>query len=160
MFDWLPKKFTNKSSLAQWSVSFEDGEIVTSDGVGDGRKMKLCDLTRVVVAIGDGYFWDADVFFVLYSREPTAACLFPMEAKGRDNFVAWMSTQPGYKDRELARAICSTRPHVLKFWLFKRMAANHNIPAKADRQHTTTLLPFIHVAAVSFLSRNKMGAQI
>jgi hypothetical protein len=110
MFDWLRKKFTNKSPLAQWSVSFEDGDIVTSDGVGDGRRIKLCDLTRVVVAIGDGYLWDADVFFVFYSREPTAACLFPMEAKGSDDFVAWMRTQNGYKDRELARAMSSTKP--------------------------------------------------
>ena len=109
MFDWLRNKFTNKSPLAQWSVSFEDGEIVTSDGLGGGRRMKLCDLTRVVVAIGDGNLGNAEVFFVLYSRDPTAACLFPMEAKGRDNFVAWMSTQPDYDDRELARAMGSTK---------------------------------------------------
>jgi hypothetical protein len=109
MFDWLRNKFKNKSSLAQWSVSFEDGEIVTRDGLGGGRTMKLCDLTRVVVDIGDGYLWNADVFFVLYSRAPTAACIFPMEAKGRDNFVAWMTTQPGYNDRELARAMGSTK---------------------------------------------------
>ena len=109
MFDWFRNKFTDKSPLAQWSVSFEDGEIVTIDGLGGSRAMKLCDLTRVVVAIGDGYLWNMDVFFVLYSGEPTAACIFPMEAKGRDDFVAWMSTQPGYKDRELARAMGSTK---------------------------------------------------
>lgn len=109
MFDWLRNKFTNGSRLAQWSVSFEDGQIVTSDGLGGGRTMKLCDLTRVVVAIGDGCLSNADVFFVLYSREPIADCLFPMEAKGADNFVAWMSAQPGYNDPELVRAMGSTK---------------------------------------------------
>lgn len=109
MFGWLRKRFTNASQLAQWSVSIDGSVIVTSDGLGDERKMAICDLSRVVVATDDSGPWDADVVFLLYAREADATCLFPLEANGTDSFVAWMSNQSGYNDRELARAMGSTR---------------------------------------------------
>lgn len=108
MFGWLRKRCISASPLAQWSVSFDSGEIVTSDGQGNERKMALRDLSRVVVATDDSGPWGADVVFLLYSSEPDPACLFPLEAKGQDDFVAWLSVQPGYNDRELARAMGST----------------------------------------------------
>ena len=86
MFDWLRNKFTNKSPLAQWSVSFEDGEIVTSDGLGGGRRMKLCDLTPVVVAIGDGNLWNADVFFRALLKRTYRCLPFPDGSEGARQF--------------------------------------------------------------------------
>ncbi len=97
------------SPLAQWSVRFDGDDIVTSDGQGDERKMALRDLTQVVVATDDSGPWGADVVFLLYSNEPHPTCLFPLEATGRDSFVAWLEAQPGYNDRELARAMGSTK---------------------------------------------------
>jgi hypothetical protein len=108
MFDWLRKRFANKSPLARWSVSIEEGQILTSDGMCNGRQMALSDLTRVVVATDDSGPWGADVVFLLYSKGPDPAGLFPLEANGQDSFVAWMTAQPGYNDRELARAMGST----------------------------------------------------
>ena len=109
MLDWLLKRFGNASPLAQWSVSFDGDEIVTSDGRGEERKMALSDLTRVVVATDDSGPWGADVVFLLYSSEADPTCLFPLEANGRDSFVDWLSMQPGYKDCELVRAMGSTK---------------------------------------------------
>jgi hypothetical protein len=109
MFGWLRKRFAGESSLAQWSVSIEGDKILTSDGLGNERRMALSDLTRVFVATDDSGPWGADVVFLLYSKEPDPAGLFPLEANGRDSFVAWMTAQPGYNDRELARAMGSTK---------------------------------------------------
>lgn len=109
MLGWLRKRFTNNSPLAQWSVNIDGSVIVTSDGLGNERKMAVCDLIRVVVATDDSGPWGADVVFLLYATEADATCLFPLEAHGTDSFVAWMGTQSGYNDRELARAMGSTR---------------------------------------------------
>lgn len=109
MFEWLRKKLLNHSPLSKWSVRFRDGVIVTSDGGGGERMLPLCELRRVVVATDDSGPWGADVVFLLYSTEADPVGIFPLEADGRDNFVKWMGTQPGFKDRELAKAMGSTR---------------------------------------------------
>lgn len=109
MLDWLRKRLANTSPLTLWSVSFSDGDIVTSDGRGAGRKLSLRDLRRVVIATDDSGPWGADVVFLLYSDDLDPAAVFPLEATGRDGFVKWLSAQPGYQDRELAKAMGSTR---------------------------------------------------
>ena len=109
MLGGLFKKFKSASPLALWNVSFDGSDIVTSDGRGHERKMAIRDLTRVVVATDDSGPWGADVVFLLYSSEPDPTCLFPMEANGIDTFMAWLSIQPGYQDRELVRAMGSTK---------------------------------------------------
>jgi hypothetical protein len=117
MLGWLRKRLVNTSPLTLWSVSFSDGDIVTSDGQGAERKLPLCDLRRVVVATDDSGPWGADVVFLLYSNDPDPAAVFPLEATGRDGFVEWLSAQPGYQDRELAKAMGSTR--VARFEVLK-----------------------------------------
>jgi len=109
MLGWLRKKLVNTSPLTLWSVSFSDGDIVTSDGQGAERTLPLSDLRRVVVATDDSGPWGADVVFLLYSDDPDPAAIFPLEATGRDGFVEWLSAQPGYRARELAKAMGSTR---------------------------------------------------
>ncbi len=109
MLGWLRKKLVNTSPLTLWSVRFLDGDIVTSDGQGAERMVPLHELRRVVVATDDSGPWGADVVFLLYSDEPDPAGIFPLEAVGRDKFVEWLSGQPGYRERELAKAMGSTR---------------------------------------------------
>ncbi len=108
MLGWLRRKFLNRSPLARWAVSFRDGDIFTSDGEGSQRTLPIHDLRRVVVATDDSGPWGADVVFLLYSSSPDPVCLFPLEASGRDDFVTWLTAQPGYRDRELAKAMGST----------------------------------------------------
>ncbi len=109
MLGWLRKKLVNTSPLTLRSVSFSDGNIVTRDGQGAERKLPPCDLRRVVVATDDSGPWGADVVFLLYSNDLDPAAIFPLEATGREGFVEWLSAQPGYQDRELAKAMGSTR---------------------------------------------------
>ncbi len=109
MFGWLRKKLVGTSPLTLWTVGFVGGDIVTSDGQGDERKLPVCDLRRVVVATDDSGPWGADVVFLLYSNHADPAGMFPLEAAGRDKFVEWLIAQPGYRDRELAKAMASTR---------------------------------------------------
>jgi hypothetical protein len=109
MLGWLRKRLVNTSPLTVWSVSFSDGDIVTSDGQGAERKLAFRDLRRVVVATDDSGPWGADVVFLLYSNDPDPVAIFPLEATGRDAFVEWLSAQPGFQDRELAKAMVSTR---------------------------------------------------
>ncbi|RYY29474.1 MAG: hypothetical protein EOP62_00095 [Sphingomonadales bacterium] len=108
MLRWLRKMLANNSPLTRWSVSFVDGDIVTSDGQGTERKLPIRDLRRVVVATDDSGPWGADVVYLLYSSGPDPAGIFPLEAAGGDDFVKWLGVQPGYKDRELAKAMGST----------------------------------------------------
>jgi hypothetical protein len=109
MLRWLRKMLANRSPLTLWSVSFVDGDIVTNDGQGTERKLPLPDLRRVEVATDDSGPWGADVVFLLYSSDREPAVIFPLEAAGRDDFVKWLSAQPGYQDRELAKAMGSTQ---------------------------------------------------
>lgn len=109
MLGWLRKKLVNTSQLTRWNVSFSDGDIVTSDGQGAERKLPLRDLRRVVVATDDSGPWGADVVFLLFANAQDPAAVFPLEATGREGFVEWLSAQPGFQDRELAKAMGSTR---------------------------------------------------
>ncbi|WP_419809196.1 hypothetical protein [Sphingomonas sp.] len=87
---------------------FRDGSIVTSDGGGDDRALPIQTLRRVVVATDDSGPWGADLVFLLYSNDPEPACLFPLEANGRGDFVKWLAAQPGYRERDLEKAMGST----------------------------------------------------
>jgi hypothetical protein len=109
MLGWLRKRLRNRSPLTRWSVRFVDGDIVTNDGQGTERKLSLSDLRRVVVATDDSGPWSADVVFLLYSDGSDPVGMFPLEADGRDEFVGWLSAQPRYQDRELAKAMGSTQ---------------------------------------------------
>lgn len=109
MLDCLRKKLVNTSPLTLWSVSVLEDGIVTSDGQGARRELPLRDLRRVIVATDDTGPLGADVVFLLYSDAPDPAAVFPLEAAGRDSFVEWLSAQPGYQDRELAKAMGSTQ---------------------------------------------------
>jgi hypothetical protein len=90
-------------------VRFLDGDIVTSDGHGNQRRLPLHELRRVVVATDDSGPWGADVVFLLYYTDPDPVGVFPLEAAGRADFVDWMAAQPGYEDRELTKSMSSTR---------------------------------------------------
>jgi hypothetical protein len=116
MLNWLRNRFGRPSPLNQWSVSLHDGNIVTSDGQGTRRTLPISDLRTVVVATDDSGPWGADVVYLLYSDDPDPVGLFPLEAHGCDDFVAWISAQPGYRDRELAKAMGSTR--IARFTVF------------------------------------------
>ncbi|WP_443970950.1 hypothetical protein [Sphingobium sp. CR28] len=82
---------------------------MVSDSQGAQEKLALTALRRVIVATDDSGPWGADVVFLLYSSDPDPALIFPLEASGRDDFVKWLIAQPGYQDRELAKAMGSTR---------------------------------------------------
>jgi hypothetical protein len=120
MLSWLRKKIGRPSPLSQWSVSLHEGNIVTDDGQGTQRTLPVSDLRRVVVATDESGPWGADVVYLLYSDDADAAGLFPLEARGCDDFVGWMSAQAGYRGRELAKAMGSTS--VARFTVFEAQA--------------------------------------
>lgn len=109
IFSWLRKKLLTPSPLSRWTVRLLNGDSVTSDGRGEERTLPLRQLRRVVVATDDSGLWGADVVFLLYSNAPDPVGIFPLEADGRGDFVKWLAAQPGFKDRELAKAMSSTR---------------------------------------------------
>lgn len=117
MLGWLRKRFESASPLSRWSVNLNDGEILTSDGEGTHRNLPIHDLQKVVVATDDSGPWGADVMFLLYSNDTEPIGLFPLEAAGCNSFVKWLIRLPGYHDRELAKAMGSTK--VAKFNIFE-----------------------------------------
>lgn len=94
-----------------------DDVITTTDGQGAERRLDVADLRRVVVPTDDSGPWGHDVVFLLYAEEPDPASLFPLQAAGSDDFVGWMSRLRGYRDRELASAMSSTK--VARFLVFQ-----------------------------------------
>ena len=118
MLGWLVKKLRRTEPQSPWWVEVGDGVIRTSDGQGTSRELPVCDLSSVMVATDDSGPWGEDVVFLLYSDAPEPAGLFPLEARGCQDFVGWLSGQPGYRDRELAKAMGSTR--VARFLVFER----------------------------------------
>jgi hypothetical protein len=120
MFGWLRKVFAGATLPNPWAVSIVDDVIITSDGQGTERRLKVADLRRVVVATDDSGPWGDDVVFLLFAEEVDPAALFPLEAAGGQDFVGWMSRQPGYRDGELASAMSSTR--VARFLVFQAEA--------------------------------------
>lgn len=98
----------NSSSLTKWSVRFEGDDIATSDGSETTRRLAMRELRKVVVQTDDSGPWGADVLYFLFTDDTQPAGVFPIEAQGCQEFVNWLSTLPGFRDRELARAMAST----------------------------------------------------
>src|SRR6187551_2028122 len=73
------------------------------------RYEKLAENFLAMVKLASMRLWLRVYESTTYSNEPEPTCLFPLEATGRDSFVAWLEAQPGYNDRELARAMGSTK---------------------------------------------------
>lgn len=91
-----------------WTVAIVDDAILTTDGQGAERRLPVVDLRTVVVATDDSGPWDADVAFLLYGDGPEPVGIFPLEAVGTQDFIAWLTERPGYCDRELVKAMGST----------------------------------------------------
>jgi hypothetical protein len=110
MLGWLRGRIREwgSSPLAKWSVRFEGDEIATSDGSGTTHRLNVGELRRVVVQTDDSGPWGADVLYFLFTEDSRPAGVFPIEAQGCQEFVNWLSTLRGYRDRELARAMAST----------------------------------------------------
>lgn len=107
MFQWLKRILFHRHTGSPWSVAVLDGTIVTSDGQGTERRLPVEELQRVVVATDNSGPWGDDVVFLIYAEDDVLAGLFPLEATGCQDFIAWLSNQPGYRDMELAKAMSS-----------------------------------------------------
>jgi hypothetical protein len=118
MFAWLRKWLSNPAAKSNWAVSVTDISILTTDGQGTEKSMLISELRKVTVATDDSGPWDHDVVFLLFSDDPNPQAIFPLEATGCEDFVAWLSKEPGYRDRELAKAMASTR--VARFVVMER----------------------------------------
>jgi len=118
MLGWLAKKLRGAEPQSPWSVVVGDEVIRTSDGQGTSRELRVAELSSVLVATDDTGPWGDDVVFLLYADAPEPVGLFPLEAKGCQDFVGWMSGQQGYRDRELAKAMGSTS--VARFLVYER----------------------------------------
>ncbi len=118
MLSWLREKLGewSASPLAKWSVRIEGGCIVTSDGSETTHRLPVTALKKVIVQTDDSGPWGADVLYFLFTSGAEPDAVFPLEAQGCQKFVEWLSTLPGYNDRELARALGS--PTVAEFVVF------------------------------------------
>jgi hypothetical protein len=85
--------------------------------MGTTRQLTISELRKVVVQTDDSGPWGADVLYYLFTNDPEPVGAFPIEAQGCQEFVNWLSGKPGYRDRELARAMAST--DVAKFVVFE-----------------------------------------
>ena len=101
-------------------VTISGEAIVTTDGQGTERQLPIVDLKRVVVATDDSGPWGEDVVFLLYSEAAEPTGIFPLEANGAQDFIAWSKSLPGYHDRELAKAMSSTT--VARFVIYEAPA--------------------------------------
>ena len=110
----------NRSQPDAWSVAVSGATIITTDGVGERRVVAISDLSSIVVATDDSGPWGDDVVFILYGSDGRPLSIFPSDARGNEEFVAWMATTPGYRDRELARSMASTQVARFTVWTAER----------------------------------------
>jgi hypothetical protein len=116
--EWL-RKWIARGKPPSWTVVVVNGVIAISDGQGTERTVLVSDLRRVVVATDDSGPCGEDVVFLLYSEAAQPTGIFPLEANGVHDFVAWLKTLPGYHDRELAKAMSSTK--VARFVVYEAL---------------------------------------
>ena len=109
-----------QSQADPWSVSVSGASIITTDGTGERRIVAIEDLSSIVVATDDSGPWGDDVVFILLGSDGQPLSIFPADARGNEDFVAWMATTPGYKDRELARSMASTQVARFTVWTAER----------------------------------------
>ncbi len=119
VFGWL-KKWIARGKPPSWTVAVVDGVIAINDGQGTERTVLVSELRRVVVATDDSGPWGEDVVFLLYSEATEPKGIFPLDAIGVHDFIAWLKTLPGYHDRELAKAMSSTG--VARFAVYEALA--------------------------------------
>jgi hypothetical protein len=119
VFGWL-KNWIAGGKPPFWTVTVVDGVIAINDGQGTERTVLVRELRRVVVATDDSGPWGEDVVFLLYSEATEPTGIFPLEANGVQDFVAWLKALPGYHDRELANAMSSTK--VARFVIYEAPA--------------------------------------
>ena len=108
MFSWL-RKWLHGPTPAPWRVQITDQGVAISDGQGTEKTVPIDAIRRVIVATDDSGPWGADVVFLIFASGAEPVGLFPLEAQGCDDFVGWLANRPGYRDRELAAAMSSTR---------------------------------------------------
>jgi hypothetical protein len=119
MFGWL-KQWLARGKPPSWTVTVVDEVIAIRDGQGAERKFLARELRRVVVATDNSGPWDEDVVFLLYFEAAAPTGIFPLEANGVQDFVAWLKALPGYDGRELAKAMSSTK--VARFVIYEAPA--------------------------------------
>lgn len=119
VFGWL-KNWIARGKPPSWTVTVVDGVIAINDGQGTERTLLERELRRVVVATDDSGPWGEDVVFLLYGEAAAPTGIFPLEANGVHDFVAWLKALPGYHDRELAKAMSSTK--VARFVIYEAPA--------------------------------------
>jgi hypothetical protein len=95
-------------SSSLWTVAIHDDVILIGDGQGAKRRLPMLDLRTVVVATDGSGPWGTDVVFLLYADGPEPVGVFPLDAVGTHDFIAWLTERPGYRDRELVEAMGST----------------------------------------------------
>ena len=116
MLSWLREKLRYNPPESQWAVAIADDCIVTTDGTGAERALPLAELKAVIVATDDSGPWGDDVVFLLYGDGSEPVSVFPLEAAGCQEFVAWLSGHQGYRDREMAKAMASTAVTKFVVW--------------------------------------------
>ncbi|WP_200865120.1 MULTISPECIES: hypothetical protein [Brevundimonas] len=104
----------------RWSVTVSGPDIITTDGTGERRVIAISNLSSIVVATDDSGPWGDDVVFILYGSDGQPLSIFPSDARGNEEFVDWMATTPGYRDRELARSMASTEVARFTVWTAER----------------------------------------
>jgi len=109
MFTWLRKWLHAPAPASPWTVRITGEEIAISDGQGAEKTVPIDAIQRVIVATDDSGPWGNDVVFLIFASGTEPLGLFPLEANGCDDFVGWLANRPGYRDRELAAAMSSTR---------------------------------------------------
>jgi len=119
VFGWL-RNWIARGKPPSWTVTVVDGVIAINDGQGTERTVLMRELRRVVVATDDSGPWGEDVVFLLYSEAAEPTGIFPLEANGVQDFIAWLKSLPGYHDRELAKAMSSTK--VARFVIYEAPA--------------------------------------
>lgn len=116
VIDWLKRLFSGASPRPNWAVEVTEHEIRVTDHVGQGGSISKLDLTRVVIATDDSGPLGDDVVWLLYDADDQLACLFPIDADGQKDAVAYLMALPGFDEATMIDAMGSTRVERFLVW--------------------------------------------
>lgn len=119
MLNWLREKLSKRThiQLEDWSVQFVADKLVINGGLGATHSVEIAAIRKVVVQTDDSGPWGPDFLYFLFADQSDPVGVFPLEAQGASDLVAWLERQPGFNTQQFGQAVGSTK--VAQFVVFQ-----------------------------------------
>ena len=93
---------------SQWRVARDGEEIEVRPPRKQSERIKIADLTRILVVTNDTGPWGMDVWWMFVDDAARRAVSYPQGATGEQALLDWMLALPGFDHNAMIDAMSST----------------------------------------------------